>query len=253
MIVSGHKDLTGLLKIGRIVADCLQMMLGNLEEGVSSAELDRMGASYLKAHGAVSAPRLVYEFPGDTCISVNEEAAHGIPRADRILAAGDLVNIDVSAVKDDYFADTGGSKIIPPAPLQLKALCKACKRSLNRAIDVVKAGEKLNVIGKAVEKEANKAGYKVIKNLCSHGVGRSLHEDPERIPSFFKPDDTRRLKENMVITIEPFLSTGADLVSDSKDGWALINPLGTYSAQYEHSLVVTKRKPIILTIPSSHA
>lgn len=252
MIIQGQKDLNGLLHIGSIVADCLQMMLSKLEPGISTGELDRMGASYLKSRGAISAPRLMYDFPGETCISINQEAAHGIPRDDRILKEGDLVNIDVSAMKDDYFADTGGSKLVSPASAELKALCKACKRSLNRAIDAVKAGEKLNVIGKAIEKEAKKSGFKVIKNLCSHGVGRKLHEDPELIPGYFKPDETRRLKENMVITIEPFLSTSTELVSDSKDGWALLNQLGSYSAQYEHSMVITKKKPIILTHPSSH-
>ena len=251
MIIQGQKDLKALLHIGSIVADCLQMMLSKVEAGISTAELDSMGAAYLKSRGAVSAPRLMYEFPGETCISINQEAAHGIPSSKRVIKEGDLVNIDVSAMKDHYFADTGGTTIVAPASPELKALCKACKRSLNRAIDAVKAGEKLNVIGKAIEKEAKKSGFKVIKNLCSHGVGRKLHEEPELIPSFFKADDNRRLKENMVITIEPFLSTGTELVSDSKDGWALLNQLGCYSAQFEHSMVITKKKPIILTQPSS--
>ncbi|NRA47378.1 MAG: type I methionyl aminopeptidase [Oligoflexales bacterium] len=251
MIIQGQKDLKALLHIGSIVADCLQMMLSHVEPGISTAELDQMGGEFLKSRGAVSAPRLMYEFPGETCISINQEAAHGIPSKDRVLKEGDVVNIDVSAMKDHYFADTGGSKVIAPASNELKALCKACKRSLNRAIDAVKAGEKLNVIGKAIEKEAKKSGFKIIKNLCSHGVGRKLHEEPELIPGFFKADETRRLKENMVITIEPFLSTGTELVSDGKDGWALLNQVGSYSAQYEHSMVITKKKPIILTRPSS--
>mgnify|MGYP003335225527 CR=1 FL=1 len=250
MIVQDQKDLKGLQHIGEIVANCLQFMLKQVTPGMSTLELDKLGSDYLKNAGAESAPIKMYQFPGTTCISLNREAAHGIPRAAVFIKAGDLVNVDVSAVKDAYFGDTGGSMVVPPIKSELKDLCKATKRALNRAIASVKANENLNVIGKAIEKEARKSGYTIIKNLCSHGVGRKLHEEPDHIPGFYNKNERRKLLENMVITIEPFLSNGTEYVEDGKDGWTLLNKTGCVSAQFEHSMVITKKKPIILTMPS---
>lgn len=249
MIIQNQKDLSGLRSIGKIVANCLKYMLSQVEPGMSTLELDKLGAAFLEEHGARSAPIAMYDFPGHTCISLNQEAAHGIPNASRIIKASDLINIDVSAVKDGYFGDTGGTMMVPPGSDELKILCKSTKRALNRAIDHVKAGANLNVIGKCIEKEARKNGHSVIKNLCSHGIGRKLHEDPDHILGFYSPSEKRRLKENMVITIEPFLSTGTENVTDGRDGWALLNKKGCYSAQYEHTMVIQKGKPIILTEP----
>lgn len=250
MIVRDQKELKKLQIIGEIVANCLKKMIAMAEPGMDLSELDAWAASYLKEHGALSAPKVMYEFPGTTCISINREAAHGIPSKGKILKAGDLVNIDVSAVKDELYGDTGGSFLLASQDTELKALCKATRKALNRAIGQVKANSPLNIIGKSVEKEAQKAGFTVIRNLCSHGIGYKLHEQPDHIPGFFSKKEKRILQENMVITIEPFLSTGTENITDGKDGWALLNKPGCYSAQYEHSMVITKGKPIILTEPT---
>ena len=139
--------------------------------------------------------------------------------------------------------------VVPPVKPELKHLCRSTKKALNRAIDHVRAGENLNIIGKCIEKEARKSGHTVIRNLCSHGVGRKLHEAPDHILGFYSPKEKRRLEENMVITIEPFLSTGTENVDDGKDGWTLLNKKGCFSAQFEHSMVITRSKPVILTVP----
>ncbi|MBX9766346.1 MAG: type I methionyl aminopeptidase, partial [Bdellovibrionales bacterium] len=212
-------------------------------------EVDEIGRLFLEAHGARSAPKLTYNFPGTTCISVNEEAAHGIPSA-KILNASDLVNIDVSAELDGYFADTGGSFIIPPESHEKLNLCLTTKRALNLALKEARAGQKLNRIGRAIEKEARRNNLSVIENLGSHGVGRALHEDPGFIPGYYDPKDQRILKENQVITIEPFLSTGAREVFDAGDGWTLATHKQFLTAQYEHTLVVTKGVPLIMTLPT---
>ncbi len=248
MSIESEKDLEALRKIGRIVANCLQHMSRKLEPGITTREIDELGRLFLEANGARSAPKLTYQFPGTTCISVNEEAAHGIPGT-KILKAGDLVNIDVSAELNGYFADTGGSFIIPPESDIKKNLCLATKNALQMAMQVARAGNQLSSIGRAVEKEAQRNGLTVIENLGSHGVGRALHEAPGFIPNFYDPKDRRVLKENQVITIEPFLSTGAREVFDTGDGWTLATSKRYLTAQYEHTLVITKGMPLIMTLP----
>tara|TARA_B110001454_G_C12722586_1_gene435439 strand:+ start:6028 stop:6777 length:750 start_codon:yes stop_codon:yes gene_type:complete len=249
MSIENESDLIALRKIGKIVAQCLQYMGSKLEPGITTGDLDQLGHAFLEKHGARSAPKLVYNFPGTTCISVNEEAAHGIPGA-RVFSAGDLVNIDVSAELDGYFADTGGSFIIPPESNVKRNLCLATKRALDMALRSTTAGQPLNHIGRAIEKEARRNNLTVIENLGSHGVGRALHEAPGFIPGYYDPKDKRMMKENQVITIEPFLSTGATEVFDAGDGWTLATTKRFLTAQYEHTLVITKGKPLIMTLPA---
>lgn len=248
MSISSEEDLEGLRKVGRIVARCLRHMQSRIEPGMTTSELDAIGGTFLEKHGARSAPQLTYNFPGHTCISVNEEAAHGIPSA-KILKSGDLVNIDVSAELDGYFADTGGSSIIPPESKLHLAICTAAKRALENAMLEARAGAKLNRIGYAIEKEAKKNGFTVIENLGSHGVGRALHEEPGFIAGYYNKNDNRVLQENQVITIEPFISSGARTVSENGDGWTLVTSPGVFTAQYEHTLVITKGQPLIMTLP----
>lgn len=249
MSINSEKDLEGLRKIGKIVATCLKYMHSQMEPGITTGELDALGGAFLEKHGARSAPQLTYNFPGFTCISVNEEAAHGIPGA-KVIKAGDLVNIDVSAELGGYFADTGGSAIVPPeSPLYLK-ICDVARKALNNALNEARAGAKLNRIGFAIEAEAHKNGLTVIENLGSHGVGRALHEEPGFIPGFYNKRDRRILQENQVITIEPFISSGAREVYENGDGWTLITDKGIYTAQYEHTIVITKGKPLIMTLPA---
>ncbi len=249
MSIQTEKDFEALKLIGRVVANCLQYMGAKLDPGLPTRELDELGATFLELHGARSAPQLVYNFPGATCISINEEAAHGIP-GERVVRAGDLVNIDVSAELNGYFADTGGSFIVPPETQLQKNLCAATKRALSNALNVARAGARINGIGQAIEKEAQRSGFTILENLGSHGVGRALHEEPEFIAGYYDPRDKRVLKENQVITIEPFLSTGAHEVFDKGDGWTLVTEKSFLSAQYEHTLVITKSKPLILTLPA---
>lgn len=246
MSIDSEQDLVALKRIGAIVAETRRVMVAAAEAGMKTRDLDEIGRRYLESQGARSAPSLCYNFPGATCISINNEVAHGIPGSRRI-KAGDLVNVDVSAELDGYFADTGISFVIPPVKTELQKLCDAAQGALAAAMKVVRAGQPLNVIGRAIESYATANGYTLIRNLCSHGVGRALHEDPKEIPSFYDPSDKRVLTEGLVITIEPFLSTGAHAVYENDDGWTLSTSKKFRSAQFEHTMVVTKGEPLVMT------
>jgi methionyl aminopeptidase len=246
MTIETEKDFEGLQRVGRIVGLTLEEMGKRLRPGMSTLELDEIGARFLAQHGARSAPQMTYDFPGATCISINEEVAHGIP-GDRVVLAGDLVNVDVSAELDGYVADTGGTFIVPPATPEKLRLCHATRLALRDAMAQAVAGQPVNGIGRAVQKIAKQKGFKVIKNLGSHGVGRHLHEEPRFIAGYYEPTDRRRLWDGLVITIEPFLSTRTDFVQEQGNGWTLSGPRGNLAAQYEHTVVITRGQPIPVT------
>ncbi|MCS7002255.1 MAG: type I methionyl aminopeptidase [Dehalococcoidia bacterium] len=248
MTITDERDLEALRRIGQIVARAMRAMAAALRPGITTRELDAIGAEFLTRHGAVSAPISVYNFPGATCISVNEEAAHGIP-GDRVINAGDMVNIDVSAALDGYFADTGATFLVPPSTTTQERLCQCAKAALQAGIDAAKPGRRIRDVGRAIEMQARRCGFRVIENLAGHGIGRSLHEEPESISAFDDRSDTRRFREGQVITIEPFLTTGARLAVEKGDGWTLLTEDGGMVAQYEHTLVITRDQPIILTVP----
>ena len=243
MTVESQQDIDGVMRIGRVVACVRDAMLKHVAPGMTTAELDTIGGDMLDHFGARSAPRVVYDFPGATCISINEEAAHGIP-GPRVIQAGDIVNIDVSAELDGYFADTGGTVVVPPVATSKARLCHATKLALTRAMAEARAGAPINLIGKTIQRTAKSHGFKVIKNLAGHGVGRSLHEAPEGIVSYFDP---RRLQLGQVIAIEPFLSTKSTQVSEAADGWTLVGHPANLSAQFEHTLIVTRGAPMVAT------
>lgn len=247
MTIETEEDLLKLKAIGRIVAATLKKMMQSTEPGMTTWELDQIGKKLLESYGANSAPKVTYDFPGYTCISINEEAAHGIP-GDRVIQPGDIVNIDVSAEKDGYFGDTGGTFVVPPSNELKDRLIASTQRALSNACVSAKAGNPLNLIGKSIQNVAEQTGFRIIKNLCSHGVGRGLHEEPTEIYGYYEPRDKRRLHEGLVITIEPFLSTKSSFVSEGKDGWTLLGQEGNLSAQFEHTMVITNGKPILLTV-----
>ncbi len=246
MIIQHEEELQHLSHIGQIVARCVQHMGQRLKAGMTTKQLDDLGAEFLKHHKAKSAPRVMYNFPGCTCISVNEEAAHGVP-GNRVIQPGDIVNIDVSAEKNGFFGDTGYTFIMSPVHPKKQHLIDSTRQALQEAMKFARAGNKINLIGKAIETYAKKAGYKTLRDLASHGIGKSLHEYPECIPNYFDKKDKRVLEEGMVITIEPFLSTKSQFTEAADDGWTLVSGKGNYSAQFEHTMVITKSTPIILT------
>ncbi|MCC5867856.1 MAG: type I methionyl aminopeptidase [Gammaproteobacteria bacterium] len=250
MTIESQRDVDRLQRVGSVVARVLKEMLEAIEPGMTTADLDNIGRRRLDHFGARSAPQVTYNFPGATCISINEQAAHGIP-GQRIIARGDVVNVDVSAELDGYFADTGGTRVVPPSTPVKDRLCHATQLALREALKEARAGNRLNRLGKAVERVARRHRLKIIRNLAGHGIGRSLHEDPHSIVGYFEPRDPRVLREGMVIAVEPFLSTRSTWVEEASDGWTLVGAKGNFSAQYEHTVIVTRGDPIVLTATAS--
>ncbi|WP_103332178.1 type I methionyl aminopeptidase [Pseudotabrizicola formosa] len=249
MTITQQDDLDRLQHIGRIVANTLHAMARAMEPGMTTRELDQIGRAHLERDGAQSAPELTYGFPGATCISVNEEVAHGIP-GDRVLQTGDLVNIDVSASKDGYFADTGSSFGLGPVSPATDRLCRDGQRALQIGIAQVGHDKPLAGIGNAIGAFAARRGYTLIRNLASHGVGRALHEDPEEIPTWPTRRDRRRIHDGLVLTVEPFLSRGGLWAEQGpSDDWTLYSTPAAAVVQYEHTVVATRSGPIIVTLP----
>jgi methionyl aminopeptidase len=246
--VSSEDDLARLKRIGRIVAETLELMGRAIEPGITERELDRIGRGYLEAAGARPAPEMVYGFPGATCISVNERIAHGIP-GDRRIAPGDLVNIDVSAEKDGFFADTGASFAVPPVTRRVERLCRDGRRAMWAGLRQVGTGKPLAGIGRAVGDFARKNGYTLVRNLASHGVGLSLHEEPTEIATWPDASERRIMTEGLVFTVEPFLSLGAEFAEDGDDPWTLYSRPAAPTVQYEHTVVATRSGPLVLTVP----
>jgi len=245
MTIQGQKDLDGLRESGKVVAETLETMKAALREGMTTRELDLIGAAVLKRHGAHSAPSKLYRFPGTTCISVNEEAAHGIP-GDRVIRKGDLINIDVSAELNGYYADTGFSVPFGMEKGELVDLCLCSHRALKNALGAARAGVKINRVGEVVEQTARAAGFSVIRNLAGHGIGRKLHEDPS-ILSWKDPRERGRLHKGMALAVETFVSTGGEFAVENGDGWTLVADDGGFVAQYEHTIVVTEGEPLVMT------
>ncbi len=248
MTLNNDEDLERLKEIGRICANAIQVMAGAMEPGMTTAELDAIGRKVLEDAGARSAPELAYNFPGATCISVNEEVAHGIPGS-RVIQAGDLVNIDVSAEKNGLFADTGASFALSPVKPQIERLCRDGKRAMWVGLNEVKSGKPLAAIGNAIGAFARKNRYTLVTNLASHGVGRSLHEEPTEIATWPDKHEKRRMTDGMVFTVEPFLSLGAQWAEGGDDAWTLYSEPRAPTVQYEHTVVVTRNGPLVVTLP----
>ena len=246
MSINDEQDVDGLKRIGAVVAAARDVMGAHVAPGVTTAELDAIGKEILDRHGARSAPRLAYGFPGVTCISVNDRIAHGIPSRECVLREGDLVNIDVSAELDGYWADTGASFPVGAVSTRASELLRATRLALEEGMSQARAGAPLRNIGRAVERRAKQCGFQVVRNLCGHGVGRNIHEEPS-VPNTFHREDRTVLRAGLVITIEPFLTMGATMAVEDADGWTLRSCDGSLGAQFEHTMIVTGRGPIVVT------
>lgn len=248
MSITKESELLGMKKVSEAVGTTLKMMREYAKVGMTTKELDEYGGEILKLYGAKSAPNETYDFPGYTCISVNKEAAHGIPSAIKTLKDGDLVNIDVSAELNGFWSDNGGSFVLGKDIHNHQPLVDASKDILKKAIYRIKGGVKISDVGQLIETEAKKFGFKVIKNLAGHGVGRSLHENPENILNYRVRTNRERFKKNTTVAIETFIATKSTVAVELNDGWTLVGNKGGYVTQHEHTILITDDEPVILTV-----
>jgi len=245
MSINGPEELQGLRAAGAVVRRMLDEMQRHVRPGVTTGELDQAGAKVMEQQGARSAPALVYEFPGANCISVNEEAVHGIP-GQRELQSGDLVKLDVTIEKDGFMADAAITVPVGEVSEERRRLAECAQRAFQKAMLVARAGYRVSEIGRVVEREVRRSGFSVIRDLAGHGIGRTIHEEP-RVPNFPDPSANQILTEGLVITVEPIIAAGSGKSVVARDGWTIRTADGKPSAHYEHTLVITKGQPMLLT------
>src|SRR4051812_45336279 len=244
MSIETQQELEALKRAGRIVRICIERMKKAVRAGVTTAELDRIGGAALREHGARSAPKLVYGFPADMLISVNDQAVHGIP-GPRRLRDGDLVKLDVTVEKDGYMADAAITVPVGRVTEERRRLVAAARAGFEKAMEVAVAGNRVRDIGRAVEGEVESRGFGVVRELCGHGIGRTIHEPPS-IPSHYDGRMTQAVAEGLVLTVEPIVTERSSKTVEDEDGWTVRPADGGFAAHYEHTLVITRGRPILL-------
>jgi len=245
MSIETAEELTALRACGQVVAEAIREMRAAVRPGVTTQQLDDIAAAVFARHGARSGPQLDYDFPGVTCISVDDEAVHGIP-GPRELVDGELVKLDVTAELNGFYTDACLSVPVGLFDEDAMHLAATARRAFKQALQVARVGMPVNGIGAVVERVVTEAGYNVCRPLMGHGIGRRIHEDPE-VPNFFVPELSQPLTEGTVLTIEPIIAAGSGEVYEDEDGWTVVTSDGSLSAHHEHTLVITADEPLLLT------
>lgn len=245
MSIDNDDQLQAMRRVGRVVRLALERMRKAVRPGVTTGELDEVGGRVLREHGARSAPKMVYGFPRDICISVNDEAVHGIP-GDREVRAGDLVKLDVTAELNGYMADAAVTVPVAPVAGEAQRLADAARDAFRAAMAVARVGHRVNDVGRTVEESVRASGFSVLRGLNGHGIGRTIHEPPQ-VPNHFDPRADQRLTDGLVITVEPIIAQKSRRAVEDDDGWTIRTAGGDLSAHYEHTLVITRGRPILLT------
>lgn len=245
MSIESYEQLVALKEVGHICHLALRAMANFVRAGVTTEDVADVGSNVMREHGARSAPAMVYGFPGDICISVNDEAVHGIP-GEREIQPGDLVKLDVTFEKNGYMGDAAITVPVEPAEGEARRLALCAERAFHRAMRAAKANNRVNEIGRAVEREVQRSGFSVIRAFGGHGIGRTIHEPPS-VPNYDEFTARERLKPGMVITVEPIIAMGAGRSVTAADGWTERTIDGGLAAHFEHTLVITEKAPILLT------
>jgi len=243
--ISSEMDLAAMRRVGQLVARTIAHMRAELAPGVTTAELDAAAARFARAAGARSAPQLAYDFPGFTCISVNEQIVHGVPGS-RTLRPGDVVKLDVTLELDGYMADSAVTAVVPPVAPEARRLQRAARVAFNQGLAAARAGSRLRDVGQAVEAAARREGAVVIRELTGHGIGRRIHEPPT-VPNWADPAAHQELREGMVIALEPMLTGVPARVVEEPDGWTLRTHNRTLAVHHEHTIVIRRGAPLVLT------
>lgn len=246
--IKSQDEIEKMRVAGKLAADVLEMIEPHVKAGITTDELNTICADYTeKVQNAISAPLNYHNFPKSICTSVNHVVCHGIPD-DSILVDGDIINIDITVIKEGYHGDTSKMFMIGEVSAEDRRLCRLTQEALYLGLKKVKPGNKFGEIGNAIQKFIKKSGrYTIVKEYCGHGIGVEFHEEPQIV--HYKNNDSEKMQEGMCFTIEPMINLGrANTITDKEDNWTVYTVDGKKSAQWEHTIVVTKTGCEILTL-----
>jgi methionyl aminopeptidase len=244
--LKSDNEIKVMAEAGRISALALKAAGDAVREGVSTLELDQIAYDVIVSHGAVPAFLGYNGFPNSICASINDEVIHGIPKASRILHAGDIISIDVGAVYDGFVGDNANTYPVGEVTAEAQKLIDTTRNSFYSGLAFCRVGYRLLDISFAVQSTAEAEGYGVVREYVGHGIGRQMHEDPS-IPNYGKPNRGVRIQKGMVFAIEPMINMGTPKVHVINDGWTACTLDGKLSAHYENTVAITDSDPIILT------
>ncbi len=247
IILKSRSEIEKITKACRIVRNTLDGLKQLIKVGVTTRELDRFSESKIREMGGVPAFKGYRKFPASLCVSINDEVIHGIP-SDRVIREGAVVSLDLGVIYDGFYGDAAVTVAVGEATPEVRKLLQVTEASLYRGIEAAREGNRLSDISHAVQSHVEGAGFSVVTQYVGHGIGRSLHEDPQ-IPNFGTPGRGPRLREGMVLAIEPMVNMGRPGVRTLKDGWTVVTEDGSLSAHFEHTVAVTKGGPVVLSKP----
>lgn len=245
VILKTQQEIEGMHEAGKLLAECHKQIAKIIKPGITTLQIDQFVEKFLAEHNATPEQKGYHGFPFATCASVNDVVCHGFP-SDTPLKNGDIVTIDMVVKLNGYLADSAWSYAVGELSEEAQKLMDVTKRALYLGIEQAVVGNRIGDIGHAIQTYAEDEGFSVVRQFIGHGIGANMHEDPE-VPHFGKPGKGLRLKEGMVITIEPMINTGTFAVRVESDGWTAKTADGGLSCQYEHTLAITKDGPLILT------
>ena len=240
-------ELEKMRAAGRLAAEVLEMIGPYVKKGVTTLELNDICHDYIIKAGAIPAPLNYHGFPKSICTSVNHVICHGIPSADKKLKDGDIVNLDITVIKDGYHGDTSAMFVIGAPSIQAERLNRITQECLYKALAVVRPGARLGDIGAVIQQHAESNGFSVVREYCGHGIGKVFHEDPQ-VLHYGKAGTGMELKEGMCFTIEPMINAGQRYSKMLKDGWTVVTKDHSLSSQWEHTIAVTADGCEILTL-----
>ncbi|MDH4227763.1 MAG: type I methionyl aminopeptidase [Deltaproteobacteria bacterium] len=246
VILRSFEEIEKLRQSNRIVAEVLSILSKQAASGVTTMDLEEVAADEIKKRGGRPAFKGYRGYPFCLCTSVNEEVVHGMPSKKRVLKEGDIVGIDCGVLLDGYYGDSAVTVPIGKVSSEAARLIEVTRRCLELAIEAARPGNRLHDISHAVQSHAEEAGFSVVRAFVGHGIGKSLHEAPQ-VPNFGTPGTGMKLKEGMVLAIEPMINAGGPDVKVLSDGWTAVTKDGGLSAHFEHSVAITKDGPLVLS------
>jgi methionyl aminopeptidase len=245
IICKSPSEIEILKKSNRIVATILKELQSHIQPGVTTLELDQLAEKFIKQHDSVPAFKGYRNYPASICVSVNDEIVHGIPR-ERKFQEGDIVSLDLGVKLDGFYGDAAVTVPVGEIDPQSQDLLRVTEEALYKGIEKARSGNRLSDISNAIQTWVEKHGFSVVRDFVGHGIGKSLHEEPQ-IPNFGRPNFGPRLREGMVLALEPMVNVGSYGVKILDDGWTAVTADGSRSAHFEHSVAVTNDGPLILS------